>query len=211
LAVTDFDTTAAAVRACTLCRDAPRHLPPLPVPPRPILQGSASARLCIASQAPGHRAFRSGVPFQDPSGTRLRAWLGLDEAAFYDASTVAIVPMGACFPGHDAHGGDLPPRRECAATWRTALFAGLPDLELILVIGQYAQAWHLGQQEGGLTGTVARWREIFSEARRPRVLPLPHPSWRNSGWLKRNPWFEAELLPVLRREVARITGRAGAG
>ena len=201
---TAFDDTAARLRACRLCRDAPRYGAPLPQEPRPIVQGSATARLCIASQAPGTRAHRTGIPFMDPSGLRLRAWLGLDEAAFYDAGRVAIVPMGACFPGLDAKGGDRPPRRECAPTWRTALFAGLPDLELILVIGQYAQAWHLGRGEDGLTGTVLRWREILREPRRPRVLPLPHPSWRNNGWLKRHPWFEAELLPVLKDEVARV-------
>ena len=150
------------------------------------------------------RAHRHGKPFMDPSGVRLRSWLGLGEADFYDARRVAIVPMGSCFPGLDAKGGDLPPRRECAERWRAALFAGLPDLELILVIGQYAQGWHLGRLEGGLTGTVMRWREILAAPRRPRVLPLPHPSWRNNGWLKKHPWFEAELLPVLKREVSRV-------
>jgi uracil-DNA glycosylase len=199
-----FDATAARLRACRLCRDAPVYGAPLPQEPRPIVQGSAAARLCIASQAPGTRAHRSGVPFMDPSGVRLRAWLGLDEAAFYDARRVAIVPMGACFPGLDAKGGDRPPRKECAERWRAELFAGLPDLDLILVIGQYAQAWHLGRAEGGLTGTVSRWREVLDAPRRPRVLPLPHPSWRNNGWLKANPWFEADLLPVLKAEVARV-------
>jgi uracil-DNA glycosylase len=138
---------------------------------------------------------------------RLRDWLGLDEARFYDPGRIAIVPMGACFPGLDRHGGDLPPRRECAPLWRRPLFDALPNLELILVIGLYAQAWHLGPEaKGGLTRTVERWREILAAERRPRVLPLPHPSWRNSGWLKRHPWFEAELLPVLRAEVARLIG-----
>ncbi|MGU3540707.1 uracil-DNA glycosylase family protein [Methylobacterium sp. A54F] len=199
-----FDETAALLRACRLCRDAPLYGGPLPQEPRPIVQGSATARLCIASQAPGTRAHRSGRPFMDPSGVRLRAWLGLDEPAFYDAARVAIVPMGACFPGLDAKGGDKPPRRECADRWRTELFGGLPDLELILVIGQYAQAWHLGRMEGGLTETVRNWRGILAAPRRPRILPLPHPSWRNNGWLKRNPWFEAETLPVLKAEVARV-------
>jgi uracil-DNA glycosylase len=199
-----FDATAARLRACRLCRDDPRYGPPLPHEPRPIVQGSTGARLCIASQAPGTRAHRTGRPFTDPSGVRLRGWLGLDEARFYDAAKVAIVPMGACFPGLDAKGGDRPPRRECAECWRAELFSGLPNLDLILVIGQYAQAWHLGTMEGGLTGTVRRWRAILSEPRRPRVLPLPHPSWRNNGWLRREPWFEAELLPVLRAEVARV-------
>ncbi len=198
-----FDAVAARLRACRLCRDAPLHGAPLPHEPRPVVQGSATARLLIASQAPGNRAHRSGVPFSDPSGMRLRAWLGLDEAAFYDAARVAILPMGACFPGLDAKGGDRPPRRECAPAWRAELLAGLPGLDLILVIGQYAQAWHLGPRPGGLTETVAGWRAILSASARPRVLPLPHPSWRNNGWLRTNPWFEAELLPVLRAEVGR--------
>lgn len=177
----------------------------LPQEPRPIIQASATARLCIASQAPGTRAHAAGKPFYDPSGVRLRAWLGLDEATFYDESRVAIVPMGFCFPGHDAKGGDLPPRRECAQLWREKIFAGLPELELILVIGQYAQAWHLGDDfRDGLTATVRRWRDILQSPRRPRILPMPHPSWRNNAWLRKNPWFEAELLPVLRRQVHKI-------
>lgn len=203
-----IDALTERLRACRLCRDAPRYGPALPHEPRPILQVSPTARLCIASQAPGTRAHASGKPFYDPSGVRLRAWLGLDEAAFYDASRVAIVPMGACFPGLDAKGGDRPPRRECAEVWRAPLFAALPHLELILLIGGYAQAWHLSDAfRDGLTGTVKRWRDILDEPRRPRVLPLPHPSWRNNVWLKKNPWFEAELLPVLREEVRAIVAR----
>ncbi|MBM6594644.1 uracil-DNA glycosylase family protein [Microvirga pudoricolor] len=197
-----FETLAAELKACRICRDAPRFGAPLPHEPRPIVQGSATARLCIASQAPGTRAHASGTPFMDPSGVRLRRWLGLDEAAFYDAARVAIVPMGSCFPGLDAKGGDLPPRRECAPAWREPLFEALPNLELLLLIGQYAQAWHMGDDfRDGLTGTVRRWREILDGPARPRILPLPHPSWRNNGWLKKNPWFEAELLPVLQAEV----------
>lgn len=195
-----FDEIAARLRACTLCREMPRGGRALPHPPRPIVQGSATARLCIASQAPGIRAHASGTPFQDPSGVRLRAWLGLDEPAFYDGRRIAIVPMGHCFPGHDAAGGDLPPRRECAPTWRRPVLAALPRLELVLAIGIYAQAWHLGPGRS-LTETVRLWREIIDADVRPRVLPLPHPSWRNSGWLKRHPWFEADVLPALRREV----------
>jgi uracil-DNA glycosylase len=138
---------------------------------------------------------------------RLRDWLGLDEPRFYDPERVAIVPMGACFPGLDRLGGDLPPRRECAPVWRRPFLDALPRLDLILTIGLYAQAWHLGPEaKGGLTGTVMRWRDILAAERRPRILPLPHPSWRNSGWLKRHPWFEAELLPVLRTEVAALVG-----
>jgi uracil-DNA glycosylase len=137
---------------------------------------------------------------------RLRAWLGLDEGAFYNPARVAIVPMGHCFPGYDEAGGDLPPRRECAPAWRAPVLAALPRLELVLVIGLYAQAWHLpGSERPGLTATVARWRQILAEPRRPRALPLPHPSWRNNGWLKRHPWFEAELLPAVRAEVAALT------
>lgn len=201
-----LDDTIAALRACRVCRDAPRFPPGFAHEPNPIIQASPTARLCIASQAPGTLAHARGKPFMDPSGVRLRRWLGLDEARFYDASRVAIVPMGHCFPGQDAKGGDLPPRRECAPIWRERVFAGLPELELILCIGQYAMKWHLGAEMNGigLTGTVMRWREIFAQQRRPRVLPLPHPSWRNNGWLRRHPWFEAELLPVLRAEVARL-------
>ena len=202
--MSDLAALAARIRACRICRDTPGG-PVLPHEPRPILQVSPDARLGIASQAPGNRAHQSGTPFHDPSGVRLRAWLGLDEAAFYDASRVAIVPMGFCFPGYDRHGGDLPPRRECAPVWREPLLAALPALDLVLVIGLHAQSWHLGgQAKAGLTDTVMRWREILGAAGRPRILPLPHPSWRNNGWLKRHPWFDAELLPVLRDEVAAL-------
>lgn len=197
----------AELRQCRVCRDAPRYGPPLPHEPRPVIQASATARLCIASQAPGTRVHASGRPFTDPSGVRLRHWLGLDDATFYDASRVAIVPMGHCFPGLDAQGGDLPPRRECAPLWRGRVFAAMPQVELVLVIGRYAQSWHLGPKAGAnLSATVADWRTILAAPRRPRLLPLPHPSWRNNAWLKRNPWFEAELLPVLRAEVARLVG-----
>ena len=199
------------LRACRLCRDAPRYGSPLPHEPRPVLQAAASARLCIASQAPGTRAHLSGVPFTDRSGTRLRSWLGLTEDVFYDPLRVAIVPMGSCFPGLDRHKGDLPPRRECAEVWRKPVFSALPNLNLILAIGHFAQAWHLGDEtREGLTSTVRRWRNIFQSDRYPRVLPLPHPSWRNNGWLSKNPWFEAELLPALRGEVQAIIGAGAA-
>jgi len=201
----DFDDLVLKLRACRICRDAPLYGTALPHEPHPIIQGSPSARLCIASQAPGTRAHASGIPFADRSGSRLRAWLGLDEAAFYDASRVAIVPMGSCFPGQDAKGGDLGPRRECAQAWRKPLFEAMPRLELVLLIGQYAQAWHLGDDfRDGLTETVRRWREILSNPQKPRILPLPHPSWRNNGWLRKNPWFETELLPVLQAEIRGI-------
>jgi uracil-DNA glycosylase len=193
----------AAIRACRICRDAPIG-PPLPQEPRPVFQISSRARVCIASQAPGTRVHASGRPFTDASGDRLRDWLGLDPATFYDAEQVAIVPMGFCFPGQDAHGGDLPPRRECAPRWRGEVFAALPNVELVLAVGSYAHAWHLkGLRRPTLGGTVAAWREIMETTARPTVIPLPHPSWRNNAWLKKNPWFEGELLPVVRAEVAR--------
>lgn len=200
-----FEDLLTELRRCRLCRDAPKFLPPLPVEPRPVIQASVTARLCIAGQAPGTRVHASGRPFTDPSGVRLRNWLGIDEATFYDETRVAVVPMGHCFPGLDAHGGDRPPRRECAPTWRAAVLSHLEQLELVLAIGRYAQAWHLPDiKRGGLSDTMLRWREIFASERKPRVLPLPHPSWRNNAWLKKNPWFEAELVPVLRAEVARL-------
>ncbi|WID96106.1 uracil-DNA glycosylase family protein [Bosea vestrisii] len=202
-----LDDVLAELRACRICRDAPLYGPRLPHEPRPVIQAEAGARLLIASQAPGTRVHASGRPFTDRSGDRLRDWLGLDHARFYDASRVAIVPMGHCFPGLDAKGGDLPPRRECAPAWRERVLAALPEIELVLVIGRYAQAWHLGPKAAtDLTATVADWRAILGQPRRPRILPLPHPSWRNNGWLRKHPWFEAELVPVLRAEVARLVG-----
>jgi uracil-DNA glycosylase len=185
----ELERVLARLRACRICRDAPRYGAALPHEPRPVIQAGSTARLCIASQAPGTRVHASGRPFTDASGVRLRSWLGMTEEVFYDPHRVAIIPMGSCFPGQDAKGGDLPPRRECAETWRSRILAALPDLELVLVIGQYAQTWHLGEDfRGALTGTVARWREIFDSPRRPRALPLPHPSWRNSGWLRKHTW-----------------------
>ena len=170
-----------------------------------MLRADIRAPVCICGQAPGTRVHASGVPFTDPSGDRLRDWMGIDEAVFYDERRITIVPMGFCFPGHDAKGGDLPPRRECAQTWHARLFASLPDIRLILAVGQYAQAWHLGpDRRRTLTETVAHWRDYLD--RMPPVLPLPHPSWRNNAWIKRNPWFEQELVPEVRRRVARLTG-----
>jgi len=202
----EFERLIERVRACTLCRDAPRFGAALPHEARPIFQAAPSARICIVGQAPGARAHLSGRPFTDASGVRLRAWLGLAEAAFYDARAIALIPMGFCFPGNDAHGGDLPPRRECAETWRALLLKQLPEIELTLLVGQYAQKWRLDRKllTGGVTGVVRQWREIYDDRGRRRVMPLPHPSWRNTGWIKRNPWFETELLPVLRNDVATL-------
>jgi uracil-DNA glycosylase len=205
-----LDAIAEEVRACRLCRDAPRYGAPLPHEPRPVFQVSNQARLCIAGQAPGGRVHASGRPYTDPSGVRLRQWLGIDEEIFYDPATVAIVAMGFCFPGLNVKGGDLPPRRECAETWRERLLARLPNLELVLLVGQYSQAWHLDRAlvAGGLTKTVAGWRDIYDASGRPRLMPMPHPSWRNNAWLKRNPWFEFELLPLLRADVAQVVAAA---
>jgi len=208
-----MDTSAASLdalvrelRACRVCRDSPQHGRPLPHEPRPVFQVSPEARLCIAGQAPGIRVHASGRPYTDPSGVRLREWLGLGEQIFYDPRKIAIVPMGFCFPGPDGKGGDLPPRRECAEIWRARLFEHLSNLELVVLVGQYAMRWHLGAKAvaDGLTATVGRWREIHGSDTRPRVMPTPHPSWRNNAWLKRNSWFDTELLPVLRAEVARL-------
>src|SRR6516225_4273759 len=173
---------AADIRACRVCRDAPRYGAPLPHEPRPVVQVSPEARLCIAGQAPGIRVHASGRPYTDPSGVRLREWLGLGEQIFYDPRKIAIVPMGFCFPGPDGKGGDLPPRRECAEIWRARLFEHLSNLELVVLVGQYAMRWHLGAKAvaDGLTATVGRWREIHGSDTRPRVMPTPHPSWRNN-------------------------------
>ncbi|MEQ8268160.1 MAG: uracil-DNA glycosylase family protein [Parvibaculum sp.] len=199
-----LDRLVSDIRACRVCIETPRNKP-LPHEPRPVLRVSRTARLCIVGQAPGTRVHASGTPFTDPSGDRLRDWMGVTPDEFYDVSRLAIVPMGFCFPGLDAKGGDLPPRRECADRWRRDLFELLPQLELTLLVGQYAQAWHLGKaRKESLTATVAAWKEYY-----PRFLPLPHPSWRNNAWIKKNPWFEEELLPVLKREVERLMRKAG--
>ena len=202
-AAPDLDALAASIRACRICRDRPARAP-LPHEPRPVFRASATATVCVASQAPGTRVHASGTPFTDPSGDRLRAWMGVDSATFYDASRIAIVPMGFCFPGLDENGGDLPPRRECAPAWRTPLFAALPRLRLLLAVGSYAHAWHLRAfPRRPLTETVAAWREIAAATAMPMIIPFPHPSWRNNGWLRKNPWFEEELLPFARAAIAR--------
>ena len=159
------------------------------------------ARLLIAGQAPGQRVHDTGIPFNDRSGDRLRDWLGIDRKTFYDTARTAILPMAFCFPGYSAKGADLPPPGICAETWRASALAEIGPAPLTLLIGGYAQAWHLGAaaRRAGVTGTVAAWRDHA-----PEVFPLPHPSWRNTGWLKRNPWFDAELLPVLRARVKEV-------
>ena len=211
---TDLPRLLETIRACRICRDRPAGRA-LPHEPRPIFRISSTARLVIASQAPGARAHASGVPFNDPSGQRLRAWMGLDEAAFYDVSRVAIVPMGFCFPGHDDLKGDLPPRPECRVAWHEHVFARLPQVETILAIGLFGIRFHADRlrpelpRPTALGETVAAWRR-YADGSSPRILPLPHPSWRNTGWLKAHPWFETDVLPELRREVLRLVGPAGA-
>lgn len=188
----ELDVLLADIRACRICE---AHLPH---GPRPVLQASAASRLLIISQAPGRKVHRSGIPFDDVSGERLREWMGVDRASFYDARRVAIVPMAFCFPG-SAKGGDLPPRPECAPTWHPRLLPLLGQVQLTLAIGQYAQNGLLGLPRGTrLTDTVRNWRQHLDRG----VLPLPHPSPRNRPWVMHNPWFESELLPVLRQRVA---------
>lgn len=180
------------VHCCTICEE---HLP---LGPRPILQLHPQARILIASQAPGRKAHVSGIPFQDASGERLRSWLGISPENFYDPQCVAILPIGFCFPG-TGKAGDLPPRPECAPAWRKQLMEHLQHVQLTLVIGQYAQAYHFPGVRASVTSTVQAWREHW-----PSVIPLPHPSPRNNIWLRRNPWFEEDLLPPLRVRVEEV-------
>ena len=185
------------IAACRICADrfaatATRH------DPRPVVWFNGPPRILIASQAPGARVHAAQTPFWDRSGDRLRDWLGTPKDIFYDRDRVAIVPMAFCFPGYDAAGSDLPPPRICAATWRQPVMDSLGDVPLVLLIGGYAQGWHLGGRQG-VTARVAAWRDHA-----PRVFCLPHPSWRNTAWLNRNPWFETDLLPVLRARVQEV-------
>jgi uracil-DNA glycosylase len=179
-----------AVRACRVCTAQ------LPLGPRPVLQAGVGARILVVGQAPGARVHASGVPWDDASGERLRAWMGVDKATFYDAEQIALIPMGLCYPGR-GKGGDLPPRPECAPLWMDALLARLPRIELTLVVGQYAQRRFLGAlRERSLTETLRQWQRHA-----PRIFPLPHPSPRNNPWLQAHPWIEIELLPALRSRV----------
>lgn len=195
--MTSLASLLTKVRACTLCAE---HLP---LGPRPVFQLRPSARMLIASQAPGRKVHETGIPFNDASGDRLRAWLGISREVFYDAKRVAILPMGFCFPG-TGKSGDLPPRPECAPAWRAALLSRLTNLQLTLVIGRYAQVHHLPNEGASLTETVHAWRKSW-----PHTVPLPHPSPRNNLWLKRNPWFKKKLLPVLRIRIAEVLAHRG--
>ena len=191
-----FAGLARRMRACRLCE---AHLP---LGPRPVFQASAAARLLVCGQAPGTKAHETATPWNDASGERLRAWLGLERDAFYDARRVALVGVGLCYPGRLPRGGDAPPRPECAPLWHPPLRAALPRLGLTLLVGGYAQRYYLAERcQPTLTETVRAFRDYL-----PDFLPTPHPSWRTTGWLKRNPWFADELLPELRRRVAALVG-----
>lgn len=183
------DRLIGDIRACRLCEDDMER------EPNPILQLSTGARVLIAGQAPGNKADVSGIPFDDPSGDRLRDWMRIDRDTFYDAQSVAIIPMGFCFPGYDKKGGDLPPLSRCAGQWRAKALAEVTDVRVTLLVGRYAQLWHLGSRcPPTLTETVRGWKNYA----RANIFPVPHPSWRNTGWLKRNPWFETDVLPEMR-------------
>jgi uracil-DNA glycosylase len=192
MCVSSIGSLLADVRACTICEE---HLP---LGPRPILQVDPRARILVAGQAPGRRVHESGIPFDDPSGARLREWMGIAAEEFYDPARVAILPMGFCYPG-TGRSGDLPPRPECAPAWRETLLQHLPKVRLTLVIGRYAQAYHLTDAGRSVTASVEAWRETW-----PGVVALPHPSPRNNAWLRRNPWFEDELIPLVRARTAEV-------
>jgi uracil-DNA glycosylase len=196
----DATDLPAQIRACRLCEarfaaTATAHAP------RPVVWFRPGARILVAGQAPGMRVHVAGRPFFDPSGDRLRDWMGIDAATFYDLDRVAVVPMAFCFPGYDAKGADLPPPPVCAATWHARVMDALRDVRLTLLVGGYAHRWHMpaADTRGGVTATVSRWRDHA-----PRVFLLPHPSWRNTAWLKRNPWFADDVLPALRARVTEV-------
>ena len=193
-----LDALLADIRACRACAGEFRH------EPRPVVWVNAQTRLLICGQAPGRRVHESGLPFDDPSGDRLRDWMGIDRATFYDHPAIGVAAMAFCFPGTSPKGGDYPPPPRCAELWRARLLASLPGVELTLLVGLPAQRWALGAASArSMTETVARWRE-----HPPHRLPLPHPSWRNTAWLRRNPWFDEEVVPYLRQRVAGMLAHA---
>lgn len=187
-----FEALLTEISSCQLC------VAHLPHGPRPVLQVGSQAKILVAGQAPGRKVHESGVPFDDASGDRLRDWMGISKEQFYDCNLVAVLPMGFCYPG-TGKSGDLPPRPECAPAWRAPVLSRLKKLEITLVIGQYAQAYHFPNGAGSVTELALAWR-----TRWPQMVALPHPSPRNNLWLKRNPWFEVELIPALRKQIARV-------
>jgi len=189
----DIEAIAAEARACTVCAAY------LPLGPRPVFRVSTTARLLIIGQAPGTKVHATGIPWNDPSGERLRGWLTMDRALFYDQKRIAIVPMGLCYPGRLPNGGDAPPRTECAPLWQARLLHAMPEVRLTLLVGGYALTHVLGK--GPMSERVAAFRDYL-----PRYFPLPHPSWRTTGWERKNPWFQAEALPALRQAVAEALG-----
>jgi uracil-DNA glycosylase len=189
-----LDALLVEIAACRACA------PDLPHEPRPVVRVFPQTRLLICGQAPGRRVHESGLPFDDASGDRLRGWLGVDRETFYGDRRIGVAAMAFCFPGTNPKGGDFPPPARCAALWRSRLLAALPKVELVLTVGSYAQQWHMPVAKGrSMTDTVLAWREGL-----PGVLALPHPSWRNTAWLRRNPWFEDEVVPYLRLRTAAI-------
>lgn len=191
-----LDRLLDEIAACRACADV------LPHAPRPVAWVFPETRLLICGQAPGRLVHETGLPFNDPSGGRLRSWLGVDYETFYADRRIGVAAMAFCFPGTNPKGGDYPPPPRCAALWRQRLLAELPNVELTLLVGSYAQAWALGgRAKSSMTETVKAWRDYL-----PEVIPLPHPSWRNTAWLKRNPWFEAEVAPYLRGRVQGMLG-----
>ncbi len=191
--MTKLDDLLVRVRSCTLCTD-------LPLGPRPVVRLKPSAKVLIIGQAPGTKVHETGIPWNDRSGDRLRDWLGVDRDTFYDERRIAIMPMGLCYPGIDKNGGDLPPRPQCAPTWHPQLWPFLTNVELVLLVGSYAQKRYLPDgRKATMTETVKAWRDYG-----PKFIPLPHPSWRNTGWLKKNSWFDAELAPKLKHRVHKL-------
>ncbi len=188
--MTKLDDLLIKVRGCTLCTD-------LPLGPRPVVRLKPSAKILIIGQAPGTKVHETGIPWNDRSGDRLRDWLGVDRDTFYDERRIAIMPMGLCYPGVDKNGGDMPPRPHCAPTWHPLLWPFLKNVEMVLLVGSYAQKRYLPKdRKATMTETVRAWRDYG-----PKFIPMPHPSWRNTAWLKKNPWFGAELEPELKRRV----------
>jgi uracil-DNA glycosylase len=191
-----LETLLAEIRACRACADEFNH------EPRPVVRVGQATRLLICGQAPGRRVHESGLPFDDPSGDRLRRWMGVDRDTFYDHPALGVAAMGFCYPGTDANGADRPPPPRCAVLWRDRLIAALPKVELTVLLGRPAQKWGLGAgARNSMAETVRAWRDYL-----PQVVVMPHPSWRNAGWLQRNPWFEAEVTPYLRGRVAAMIG-----